>query len=199
MKQHITPQDLDQLTPEGKEKLRAWWTPAEGDICWSRSPTAYPEEDRHIDVLAFHDRDCCGGDQCDYDRERDGLLMSKSGYLPLLTIGQIIQLIEDLELEVTHYHHGTGFKTITWDNKQELLDSLWTAVVDELNKEIVAEKIEVITTLKMDSNDLCHNWWFARAMVGEKYLECSAVDPGDALRGLADSVEEELEALQKTK
>lgn len=93
MKQHITPEQSDELSIEAHRKLAEW-------------------------------------------RRKNGYSNDRAE-LPLLTIGQMIEFLdEDNRWEMTEYKpfkHGTGYKDIPWDNKQELCDALWEAVKEVLN------------------------------------------------------------------
>ncbi len=131
MKQHITPAQLDELSPEGKEKLIEWWKPQDGDVYWTKAPTRFPEEYLHINVAIYHDRECCGGDFCDYSRE-DGLeIIPSIDCLPLLSIGQMIEFLGDEWNEKAQCfmvtNDGVVFPNIYCGNDC-LCDYLWSAV-----------------------------------------------------------------------
>lgn len=137
MKQHITPQDLDQLTPAGKEKLRAWWKPNVGDFYIDRVYVP------HKDVGEFLVVEEGEG----YHNEIDELLAEKEiepdETLPLLSIGQMIQYLKDTNnIWSSPYDGGFlcyseefGWSVDCGDSKKELCDALWSAVVELLNKE----------------------------------------------------------------
>lgn len=73
MKQHITINDLNTLSEEGKKRLRAYWKPKEYDLYYSESYSGEP--------IVYE--------------ERIGLEY-KGEQLPLLSIGQMIEfLIKD--------------------------------------------------------------------------------------------------------
>lgn len=133
MKQHITPDQLNELSDKGKEKLREWWKPVEGDQCID------PYEQIQTTVW------CCEDDV-------------EEGSLPLLSIGQMIEFLDESEwIESIHApQHGELNKgdlkhkdddtyweerdmsnpynwqvyttTVGSWNTKELCDALWEAV-----------------------------------------------------------------------
>lgn len=72
MKQHITVEQLSELTDEQKERLREWWEPQKGD--WYYYPTI-----NHSDVIAT-------------SLQKD-LARMKTVHYPLLSIGRMIELL----------------------------------------------------------------------------------------------------------
>lgn len=129
MKQNITVEQLNDLSDKGKEKLRAWWKPQEGDRIIG------PEGEF---VATYHDDDCCGGDYCQYQREQCGLFQwSSDKVLPLISIGQMIEFLYE--------HHGNLWPRLGMfvfdDNKRihcmtnRLCDALYQACKEVLEKE----------------------------------------------------------------
>lgn len=110
MKQHIKPEQLEELSPQGKVKLRAWWKPQSTDFINDKHyqdgvsiNTAFENIYTKQDVLDIVDSD--------------------PDLLPLLSIGQMIEFLEfNGELE----HTSLGIE-IYW-KKGELADALWEAV-----------------------------------------------------------------------
>lgn len=134
MKQHLTPQDLDQLTPAGKEKLRAWWKPAEGDFIYTSA---------WIDDKTKNDLVLCMSSPT-------GMVWQQmlEGALPLLSIGQMIEFLEDndfiLLIQDPYNEQHSVEEELNWGiygqlgkqhHSKELCDSLWYACVEILNKE----------------------------------------------------------------
>lgn len=136
-KQHILVSDLDQLTPAGKEKLRAWWKPAEGDFIYTSA---------WIDDKTKNDLVLCMSSPT-------GMVWQQmlEGALPLLSIGQMIEFLDSLDLEVNiSKPHLTAYEVSIYDKYSdkvtldvnlgfyqslELCDALWSACVEVLNKE----------------------------------------------------------------
>ncbi len=118
MKQHLTPQDLDQLTDSGRQKLREWCA---SNGFFNPGPTTVGNEMKVVFALESE---------------------------PLLDIGQMIQLIGDntndwgLHYQDTtctwqmYYGYGEHIdgRRISYSD-EELCDCLFKAVVSLLNKE----------------------------------------------------------------
>lgn len=145
MKQHISLQGLDQLTPAGKERLRAWY----------EKSSYYPEYgDSVINVYIPEIKQSHHGlaDQRMIDDEGNEL---KKAYhydelLPLLSIGQMIDFLDEKlfadnfdwgSMEILRASDGgwafydyLSQKYISPHNP-ELCDALWSACVELLNKE----------------------------------------------------------------
>ena len=85
MKQHITVEQLKELSDKAKEKLREWWKPSEGDFY-------------SLDMECNLNCHSCSGEYHDleYDktfREYPSGLVEK--FYPLLSIGQMIHFLSD--------------------------------------------------------------------------------------------------------
>jgi len=83
IQQHITPEMLSELTDEQKERLREWWEPQVGDIC------EYFINEYFV-VIRVEDNWVWLTD--DYQRHER---ISKNICLPLLSIGQCIELLRE--------------------------------------------------------------------------------------------------------
>jgi len=81
MKQRIEASQLQELTPEQQEKLRAWWKPRQGDLFTSLDSSVRVKYVIDVDKEGY----IYGG--------RDW--HPKSECLPLLNIGQMLQLIDE--------------------------------------------------------------------------------------------------------
>lgn len=121
MKQNITIEQLNELSDKGKEKLREWWKPKEGDL--TDCGTYYYDGE-----YVFFENKMDGNQKC----------------YPLLSIGQMIEFLDDNKMIMDidpHYQigylHGEKFivggKTICWWDK-ELCDVLWLAIKKVLEK-----------------------------------------------------------------
>lgn len=91
MKQHITTIQLNELSDEGKGKLREWWKPRKGD----RYINKFSKSRKRIEfwVLVPHAEECCGGDHCENHNNYE--LEVSDDSLPLLSIGQMIEFLND--------------------------------------------------------------------------------------------------------
>ena len=91
MKQRIDTSQLQQLNPSQQEKLREWWNPKEGDFAIRNFIhefiVAYKTNDNRLQNVA---KDCGCSDCC----------ISYGECLPLLSIGQCIELLQ----EISHKH-----------------------------------------------------------------------------------------------
>jgi hypothetical protein len=126
MKQRITAEQLNELSQKGKDKLRDWWRPEEGDwYCHTKKTKQYT-------ILNSNDSDW-GMDyyQGDKPRKKD---------LPLLSIGQMIEFLDDNNeksiffdwekyLDVSVYPDGEIAFEIT---PKGFCDALWEAVKEVL-------------------------------------------------------------------
>lgn len=121
IKQHISPEQLQELTPEQREKLKSWWQPDDGD--WF---VDYEGDECTVllgEVVSWHkpDEDC----------------------YPLLSIGQCIQLLaEKNDLTAGNprvIHYSSAYTTFTVYvplgsiatgkvRENELIDALFAAV-----------------------------------------------------------------------
>jgi hypothetical protein len=111
MKQRITVKELEKLTDAQKGILRDWWKPSEGDFVTGDGQD--------------------GAYMCMGQLEVDNLI--KENVLPLLSIGQMIQFIQEhkpLLKGISKNRFNQWFVNI--DNgmlgyKDELCDALWEA------------------------------------------------------------------------
>lgn len=143
MKQHITIEQLDSLSKEGKKKLRKWWKPKDGD--WvSLNSKKY--------LLA----DCCslsvktwGEIKDKWDKGMSGFILTRMNdeygdyfdihkrntILPLLSIGQMIEFLNEHSGQFIMSEMGQwGSDYFDFDWTGELCDKLWEAVKEVLNE-----------------------------------------------------------------
>ena len=123
MKQHITIEQLNELTPKSKEKLKDWWNPKDGDL--------FTIADFPNDISVW-------------DKSWEDRIITGTFNPPILSIGQMIELIQDnigtdwsiyfgMNLAFVGREDKDGFWGQTPENKDgELCDGLW-----ELVKEIL--------------------------------------------------------------
>jgi hypothetical protein len=125
LKQHITLEQLQELTPEQKKNLRAWWKPQEGDLTyieehWGNCISRFLGFSfGAISLLHFEDISSVTAKSC----------------LPILNIGQMIELISyktGIIPEMRGIKLGLCEVMVSGVNTpiqaSELCDSLWEAV-----------------------------------------------------------------------
>ena len=101
MRQRITIEQLQQLSPEQQERLREWWEPTEGDcfvLLDTRDKNVYGEltENKELQRPQFFGSHEEEGTVCDilFSRTHEyGIVTPESNCLPLLSIGQCIELL----------------------------------------------------------------------------------------------------------
>jgi len=141
MKQRITVEDLEQLTEEQKQRLREWWKPQSGDFMYYLR--------RGKQVLINYIGDGISDDvivHVDYIIGEE--LYTKGDCLPLLNIGQMIELLEEgkMATEIIDIKSPRGlFNTyFVWYGNgdfpkkyeaNELCNALWQAVKQILKEE----------------------------------------------------------------
>ncbi len=138
MKQRISVDDLWKLAPEQREKLWEWWVPKEEGIIYVMGNG----DIRTIDEIDIKGRLVARG--WDYDPPQ---AHKKDECLPLLNIGQLIELLKTLtyirSIEPTCRVARHNWKVIVCDNSAEtieiieyyggeLCDALWEAVKETL-------------------------------------------------------------------
>ncbi len=116
MKQHITPEQLNELTGEQKERLREWWEPDNGQWVYAK------EWDGLYSAVSlgkyfFIDVNSCSDGGCGCCSSGIDL----NDCLPLLSIGQMIELIKN------KVQDANNNRLIMWERKPniwnvELLD-----------------------------------------------------------------------------
>lgn len=133
MKQRITPDQLNELTPDQQNRLREWWTPQEYDIALHNGSCT-----SSVSATGFDNRIWCGGAN----------IGTKAEVLPLLSIGQCIELLlaKNQTISVTKltkndtwgigyfeeyapcYECAESFGSHLDGIDDELIDALWQAV-----------------------------------------------------------------------
>jgi hypothetical protein len=112
MKQHITTDQLNELTLEQKERLRGRWEPTGEGLCCCTNDTCGPQFERYV-------------------RLNDPKIKKK--WLPLLSVGQCIELLhtkDEIHIDITDARITITFKTppsYSW-NDMGLIDRLWDGV-----------------------------------------------------------------------
>ena len=165
MKQHISAEQLSELTQEQKDRLREWWEPSLHDLFMcgeNASPltvrkTTYEGSKIYCGVqdvpLRFYIQSKLTYE--DYCLDKKDTYRHKSQCLPLLSIGQCIELLKDKGTLQEGYvdEYGLGCLVddtylngsvkscwqlgIIWaiEKYPEFIDALWQAVKEVLLKE----------------------------------------------------------------
>jgi len=132
MKQRISAEDLAELTPEQREKLKKWWIPTTGDVVYNESDIGKPETPFSIMVTDG------------YDLEKDEIIEGvinpyntdeffedlRGSVLPAMSIGQCIEL---LGIDKVFRICQGPILAATYDGR-ELIDALWDIVKIHLSK-----------------------------------------------------------------
>ena len=101
MKQRITVDDLQQLTDEQKQKLREWWKPEDGDWFYG----SYGADENGFVAEQDEWQEYILTPYC-VDSGHYGPSLHECGAkpdvnaIPLLSIGQMIELLQDRKLEI---------------------------------------------------------------------------------------------------
>jgi hypothetical protein len=110
MKQRITVEQLNELTDDQKKRLREWWKP------WPADVVLYGEKE---DLIIYNHNTRSHLYEQDWLIEKDHLL-------PLLSIGQMIELTESTN--IIKYNGGWSLEEDAISFHTELCDALWEAV-----------------------------------------------------------------------
>lgn len=132
MKQHITIKQVDKLSVIEKEKLRKWWKPKEGDWAVNLIDYSKPIKELVGPSLVWNEEGILTIGRFD-------LKDIKEDFLPILSIGQMIEFLGDDLLEIkndiendswcVHLHNTDICKP-----RNGLCDTLWEAVKEVLEK-----------------------------------------------------------------
>ena len=123
MRQRIEPAQLNELSPEQKEALREWWKPQKSDIAVVVNPeTELYERFRGIE-LVVDDMIDCKYNRIDFYASpshystptlyRGVPMFHKQDCLPLLSIGQMIEIIYDKTGDINIESHIGGSSVVS--------------------------------------------------------------------------------------
>ena len=133
MKQNITTDQLNELTEKGKEKLRKWWIPYYGNevLCENSTWTCLlgTNSYKHYFPAILLEYAKCNSDQCHHQEIRK----NKKDHLPLLSIGQMIEFLDQNILDDILAPNMVG-ECEGFIEKEQLCDSLWESVKEVLEK-----------------------------------------------------------------
>lgn len=123
MKRRITKSDLEQLSIEQKEKLFMWYVPNDGDIVLHEDNNIYTVN-RYTDIEK---------DFYYINDELETIWVDIDFCLPLLDIGQMIELLQDNRVILDIWDTTSGWNVGEWIedktiHRTELCDALWQAV-----------------------------------------------------------------------
>lgn len=140
MKQHITVEQLNELSEKGKERLRKWWKPQDGDMVLfegSRKGAVLYDDGEYIEYDPVK-KIACG---------HSGLLSGKTFHTIMIlpSIGQMIEFLDEHKKHDIRINHQTTLEGLRWEfaygnpytyggNFVELIDALWEAVKEVLEK-----------------------------------------------------------------
>lgn len=102
MKQHITEEQLNELSEKGKERLRKWWKPKEYDL--------YMNEEGEVSSVW-----CCEDDVTSTD-------------MPLLSIGQMIEFLNEYgeiylgTVKIITWEPTQELFDVLWQSVKEVLE-----------------------------------------------------------------------------
>jgi hypothetical protein len=133
MKRRITVEQLQELTEEQQQRLREWWEPKEYDIAMLQNRVSCIEglsqltEGYVIELAVPVDAE---GDEYIYAGQFG---YRKEDCLPLLDIGQMIELLDNKQCDINYNQDCTiPVCELLVDGKgyrhKELCDALWQAV-----------------------------------------------------------------------
>jgi len=136
MKQRIKIKQLNELGEKGKKKLRKWWKPKNGDFAYDK---LFP-----TNTLIFLYQDYYKAVYCVYGNENAELTkfdINEWGKItPLLSIGQLIEFLEDNSEHQFHIFRRTVDWKVIYEELHygkilggELCDALFEAVKEVLN------------------------------------------------------------------
>jgi hypothetical protein len=108
VKQRITTEQLQELTPEQQQKLRELRKPTIGDVYFH----TLKDDNSYDRISSVNSEYSYGFDNC----------------LPLIGIGQMIEFLED-DLEDSHH-----YCEIRWCKHEELCDVLWQMTKEFLSR-----------------------------------------------------------------
>lgn len=123
MRQRITAENLKELSLEQQEKLRKWWHPEEGDhflFLMGYEGTVKSYNSNNDKIEDYVDPTC--GDYLEYDE------WEKGRCLPLLSIGQCLELLDHLTQEPSRENEKLRLiinRTVMWIGNSRLIDEFW--------------------------------------------------------------------------
>lgn len=115
MKRRITADQLNELTDQQKERLREWWKPQEGDfVCDEYGDIGVLHKDLDTDWIVYSDYTTHLNDWDDPN--------IKQKLMPLLDIGQMIDLILDKTRTPFNFHCHTKVCDALWESVKYCLE-----------------------------------------------------------------------------
>jgi hypothetical protein len=138
MKQYIEPEQLNLLSPEKKERLKEWWKPQRWDRIYLWHPferSAYGNRSWEDIVLGVVESGLCIEDPHGSPQPE---VIQKEHCLPLLTIGQCLELLVDKgyypSINLTPFHWDIVLyqdeEAVEFDSGGDLVNELWDLVCE---------------------------------------------------------------------
>lgn len=157
MKQHITTDQLNELSDKGEERLREWWRKNHnpGDMIYSFEEISdenryspihfymFPDDHKDIDTATIKSGFYGAGGFRENEVIHSSIRFRNETWIPLLSIGQMIEFLHDSKFYSSKSYIDNFFNfnnTIECDKVQigwygeELCDALWEAVREVLEK-----------------------------------------------------------------
>ncbi|MHA1400138.1 MAG: hypothetical protein ACTSQE_07300 [Candidatus Heimdallarchaeaceae archaeon] len=134
MKQHITIEQLNNLSDKGKGKLREWWIPIEGNIIYVEKNWLGDKKGKSV---LFDDVEQGDGlfflySNMTYYPSAESINEDNVIIWPLLSIGQMIEFLKDeinFNLDYSSLDDTWGVLTNECEEgNKELCDALWEVV-----------------------------------------------------------------------
>ena len=119
MKKNITVEQVCELSEKAKKSLITWWEVRDGDRYTSG---------KDINIAGTHYAELAGGSSDE----------KKQQYLPLLSIVQMIQILDESYktnwIAMVNKRYSVSNSKADYEDYDELVDALWDAVKDVLEK-----------------------------------------------------------------
>jgi len=150
MKQYITAKQLNELSTKGKERLRKWWKPKEGDCLYWIKPQCTWWLVQYDGTYMYDDIESIEKFTETNNEEK--------AFLPILSIGQMIEFLEEkahfIRLHDTIHSRSEKQGLVTMS-----ADKGWTleSAFDDKNKDYLNWR----TDIKIEKKELCDALWSA--------------------------------------
>ena len=108
MKQHITAEQLKELSKKGKERLGKWWKPKWGDRITSIEKISSEKEIHSLGFITYYN---AAGFMVEFKKPPFSAYKDKADLSPLLSIGQMIEFLEE------HKVAWVDYVVIDWKKK----------------------------------------------------------------------------------
>ena len=136
MKQHITTEQLNELSKKGKERLGKWWKPKWGDRITSIEKISSEKEIHSLGFITYYN---AAGFMVEFKKPPFSAYKDKADLSPLLSIGQMIEFLDGKSID----KHYTALNIIIFEQgvggtillpTEQWCDALWEAVKEKLEE-----------------------------------------------------------------